>query len=617
MIALAAAAILLLAGDADRLELARKLEASGQHVAAIAEFQKALENTPTQASVWMELGEARVGAGQVPQSIGDFSRAVRLDPTGVRQQKDLASALEKSGNPQRALLEWRRVAQIGTVADQAEAETHVQQILAALGQASAPAVSPSAPPDSHATAKPAEKKAPPSSAPRVVQVAGSDPADVKKAVELWKAGKRDQALEILRGIIRKKPTNEAYYYAGIMRLEEKKRDMAEFNLHKATGDKELGGAAWYWIGRSLEDRKKPKDALDAFRKSLAASPKGEFAAEARARLEEPKPDKNRPAEASAKPRDQKVETAPPSLPDSLRGAYSWYPPALRFPPGDGSAAGKMLDDAGKQYAKRQHDLALSTLEQLRLKESASPSAELAPLASAIVYNEMGLPTNALSQVQSFLKDHPANAYSDYGRLVEGIAFLRSGRSDSAASVLGPLPVAPKNALWTESARQSALTEALRSSGKHKEAVAALKLAIAAEPDPRQKRTLALRLFREASKAGVPEQALDALTEARKGCDRSGPCLEVTVSEADLLWSSGKTADAGVLYEEVAKTWPQSSEAAWAIYQTGSVRDKLGHHAEAMSFWKGLIEKYPGSYWAVQARLRLEDAVWQGRYQEAK
>jgi len=617
MIALAVSAVLLFAGDGDRLQLARKLEAAGQHVAAIAEFQKALENTPTQASVWMELAESRVAAGQVPQSIGDFARAVRLDPTGVRQQKGLASALEKSGNPQRALLEWRRVAQISTGADQAEAEVHVQQILTALGHASAPVAATGVAADTHATAKPLEKKAPPSSAPKAVQAAGSDPADVKKAVELWKAGKRDQALEILRGIIRKKPTNEAYYYAGVMRLEENKHDMAEFNLRKATGDKALGGSAWYWIGRSLEDRKKPKDALDAFRKSLAASPKGEFAAEARARLEDPKSDKNRPPESGAKPRDVKMETAPPALPDSLRGAYSWYPPQLRFPPGDGSAAGRMLDDAGTQYAKRQHDLALSTLEQLRLKQSASPSAELAPLASALVYNEMGLPTNALSQVQAFLKDHPANTYADYGRLVEGIAFLRAGRSDSASAVLGPLPVAPKNALWTESARQSALTEALRASGKHTEAVAALKLAIAAETDPRQKRTLALRLFREASKAGVPQQALGALVDAHKGCDRSGPCLEVSVSEADLLFNSGKTADAEILYEEVAKNWPQSSEAPWAIYQIGSVRDKTGHHNEAMASWKGLVEKYPGSYWAVQARLRLEDAVWQGRYREAK
>ncbi|HXP91054.1 MAG TPA: tetratricopeptide repeat protein [Fibrobacteria bacterium] len=607
----AIAALLLLSGDGDRLQLARKLESDGQHLAAIREFQAALEDSPDQAEVWTEMAEARMGAGQTREAIGDLSRAVRLDPTGVRQQKDLAGAVEKSDNPQRALLEWRRVSQIATGPDQVEAESHVQRILSALGQAPESGSAPAA----QAVAAPAPKPVQ-ASPPQSVHVAGSDPADVKKAVELWKGGKRDQALEILRNLIHRKPTPEAYYYAGVMRLEEKKFDMAEFNLRKATPDKQVGASAWYWLGRCLDSRGKPKDALEAYRKSLSASPKGEFALEARARLEGPKSDKSRP-EPAAKPREVAPESAPQVLPDSLRGAYSWYPPDLRFPPGDGSTAGKMLDDAAVQSAKKQHDLALSTLEQLRLKESASPAAELAPLAGALVYDAMGLPTNALSQVQSFLKDHPANPLADYARLVEGVTFLRAGRADSAASVLGPLPLASKTSLWTESVRQSALAEALRLSGKHAESVSALLLAFQAETDARQRRSLALRIGRESSKAGTPQQALDPLTEARKGCDRSGACLEVSISEADLLWAAGKAAQAQAIYEEVVKTWPQSTEAPWAIYQIGSALDGQGRHGEAMSTWKDLAAKYPGNYWSAQARLRLEDAVWQGRYPEGR
>jgi tetratricopeptide (TPR) repeat protein len=612
MIALTAiAALLLLSGDGDRLQLARKLESNGQHLAAIREFQNALEDSPDQAEVWTEMAEARMGAGQTREAIGDFSRAVRLDPTGVRQQKGLAGAVEQSDNPQRALLEWRRVSQIATGPDQAEAESHVQRILSAIGQAPESAAAPAV-----QAAPPPSPKAPPASPPQSVHASGSDPAAVKKAVELWKGGKRDQALEILRRIIRAKPTPEAYYYAGVMRLEEKKFDMAEFNLRKATSDKQLGGSAWYWLGRCLDSRGKARDAADAFRKSLSESPKGEFAPEARARLEGPKPDKSRP-EAAAKPREVAPESAPQVLPDSLRGAYSWYPPDLRFPPGDGSAAGRMLDEAAGQSAKKQHDLALSTLEQLRLKESASPAAELAPLAGALVYDAMGLPTNALSQVQSFLKDHPTNPLADYARLVEGITFLRAGRADSAASVLGPLPMASKTSLWTESVRQSALAEALRLSGKPSESVSALLLAFQSETDARQRRSLALRIGREASKAGTPQQALDPLTEAHKGCDRSGTCLEVSISEADLLWTAGKAAQAQAVYEEVVKTWPQSTEAPWAIYQIGSALDGQGRHGEAISTWKDLAAKYPGNYWSAQAKLRLEDAVWQGRYPEGK
>ncbi|MBK8801805.1 MAG: tetratricopeptide repeat protein [Fibrobacteres bacterium] len=611
------AASLFLA-DNSQLEAARKLAAAGQHLSAIAQYQKALESSPANSSIWRELADVRMAAGQIPGAIGDYSRAVRLSPSDLAAQKSLATAVEKSGNPPRALLEWRRVAQLAQGAEQLEAEARAEAILQSLGQAPKPQVVLDTS-KSHAKPAAAEAKAPPSSAPKSVHTADSDPADLKKVVELWKKGERDKALEQLRGIIKKSPTPEAYYYGGLMRLEEKKFDMAEFNLRKATSDKTLGANAWYWLGRTLESRKKPKEAKDAFRKSLELAPKGEFALEAKARLEEPKTEKPKPSDTIrvTKGPAPRPEAAPPAIPDSLRAPYTWYPPDLPFPKGDGSEVGKMLEEAAKQSSQKQNDLALSTLEQLKLKESASPSAELVGLASGLVYNAMGLPANAIGQIQGFLKDHPANGQADYAKFVEGVCLLRVGKADSAAMRLGPLPMAPKGALWTESARQSALGEALRLSGKLKESVSALRLAFDAETEIRSKRSLALRLYRGAKKAGIAEQAIAPLTDVKKACDRSAACMEVSVSLADLQWSAGRSAPAQAMYEEIARTWPSSPETPWVLYQVGTTLASQGKRMEAQSAWKHLLEHHPGSYWAGQARLRLEDAVWQSRYQEQK
>lgn len=622
MISASILAAALFLAENSQLEAARKLAQAGQHLSAIAEFQKALEAAPTNATIWLELANARMAAGQTPGAIGDYSRAVRLSPSDLAAQKALAQAVEKSQNAPRALVEWRRVAQLAQGAEQAEAEARAEAILQAMGQApKAPSVT--EPETEHAKPTAAEAKAPPSSAPKSVHTASSDPAELKKIVELWKKGERDKALEQLRGVIKKSPSPEAYYYGGLMRLEEKKFDMAEFNLRKATSDKNLSGNAWYWLGRTLESRKKPKDAKDAFRKSLEHAPKGEFAAEAKARLEEPKAESKTDKPKTADTTHAKAasamrpEAVPATIPDSLRAPYTWYAPEFPFPKGDGSEVGKMLEEAAKQSTQKQNDLALSTLEQIKLKESASPSAELVGLASGLVYNAMGLPANAIGQIQGFLKDHPTNPLADYAKFVEGVSLLRVGKADSAAMRLGPLPIAPKGALWTESARQSALGEALRLSGKPKESVSALKLAFDAETEPRSKRSLALRLYRGAKKAGNADQAIQPLTESRKGCDRSAACLEATVSLADLQWSAGKPALAQPLYEEIAKTWPTSSETPWALYQVGTTLAGQGKRSEAQAAWKGLLEHHPGSYWAGQARLRLEDAVWQTRYREEK
>lgn len=615
VLALAAAAALAGAQD-DRLVLARKLSGAGQNVQAISEYQKALEKTPNSPQVWTELGETRMAAGQHQAAAGDFSRAVRLEPTNLRAQRGLAAAVEKSGNLQRALLEWRRAAQLSQGPEQSEAEANVDRIMAALGQPVSPTKSVDT---AKAPAPAAAPKAVPSSAPAKVKSEASDPADVKKAVAAWKDGQRDKALEMLRGIIKKSPSSEAYYYAGLMRLEEKKYDMAEFNLKKAVGDKELGAAAWYWLGRTQEARKKPAEAKVSFRKSLALDSKGEFAAEAKARLE---PEPAKPTKDTAHPpaaQDKPVvhESAPPPLSDSLRGLYSWAAPELRIPSGDGSAAGKLLDEAAKQMAARQNDLALSSIEQIKLKESASPSAALAGLASAIVYSAMGIPANALGQIEGFLKDNPKHPLADYARFVAGIALLKSGKPDSAAKLLGPLPIATKGSMWTEAARQSALGEALRLSKKPTEALAALRLAFQAETDARSRRGIALRMSREASKAGSPEQALVALTQVRKVCDKSPSCLQVEVTEADLLWSSGKPREAGDLYAEIVRNWPHSTETPWAMYQIGNAHLKQGKPDLAAAGWRALVERHPGSYWAGQAKLRLEDAVWRSRYKGTK
>lgn len=594
----------LAAAQDDRLALARKLSGAGQYAPAIAAYQKVLESTPAVSQIWLELAETRMAANQYGAAMGDFSRAVRLEPTNLRAQRGLAIAAEKNGNLQRALLEWRRAVQLAQGQEQAEAEANVARILALLGQASAPPAAEAAP----------TRKAVAASEPAKVKTDESDPVDVKKAVKIWKEGKRDEALEMLRGIIKKKPSPEAYYYAGLMRYEEKKLDMAEFNVRKALADKELGGAAWYWLGRVQDDRRKPKDAQASYKKSLEIAPNGEFAAEARARLQQ---EPAKPAKDTAPKEPVHPESSPPLLPDTVKSLYTWPEPLLKIPPGDGSAAGKLLDEAAKQMASHKNDLALSSIEQIKLKESSSPSAELVGLASAVVYNAMGLPPNALSQLEVFLKEHPKNTYADYAKFVLGVTLLRAGRPDSASKVVGPLPVPPKGALWTEAARQSTLGEALRQTRRPAEAVAAMRLAFQAESETKAKRSLALRMSLEATKAGTPEQALPALTDVLKACDKSISCLQVEVTVADLHWKAGRLAQANKLYQDIAQVWPQSSEAPWAMYQTGNIFLKQGKPDSANAVWKSLIDHKPGSFWAGQARLRQEDALWRERYKELK
>lgn len=619
---LAAALVCLLAGmlhaQDDRATLARRLIAGGDAQRAIPEFVQALETSPSNALLWTELGEARLSTGQAKSATGDFSRAVKLDPSSVRAQKGLATAVEASGNHQRALIEWRRLSQITEGPDRSFADSRVDALLGKLGMgvpAKTPATSKPAAP---ASAKPHAEAKPSPSPKAAANAPGKASPELQKALDAWKAGKRDQALESIRTIIRSHPTPEAWYWGGVMRIEEKAWDKADFNLKKAADDPKLAGRAWYWLGRSAEGQGKKGAAKEAFQKSLQKDPSGEFAADIKARLESPAPgDAGKPqgSDHEAAPTEPVVhETAPPLVADSLRELWTWNPPEVAIPPFDATPAGKLLGDASRQLKAGQTDLALSSIESLKMKYPGTPASEASVLATAIVNLAMGLHPLAATNAQTFLRDLPDHPRAPLARFVLALAMLRQGRPDSATSLLASFKPKPDDG-WSEADHQSAIAQGLRLQKRHAEAASALRLAFQAEKDTRRKRSLALRSVRDNQSAGTPAQALPLVIDARKGCDKGGACMHLTVAEGDLQMLANLPSKALPAYAQVVRDWSSSPEAPWAMYQIGTAHFKLGKSQEAADAWQKLIEKHPGSYWASQAKLRMEDALWRIKYKE--
>lgn len=621
----AAALALALSGtllaQEDRAALARRLMSAGDPARAVPEFVQAVEASPSSSALWTELGEARLAAGQVKPAISDLARAVKLDPSSVRAQKGLASAVEASGNAQRALIEWRRVAQLSDGPDRDLADARVRTQLEKLGlpvpaanrpAKTTPATADNPPPPTPVHAAPSPTGPAPKEAAKTAK--GAPP--VQQALDAWKAGKRDQALEQIRTIVRSKPTSEAWYWGGVMRIEEKAWDKADFNLKKAVEDPKFAGRAWYWLGRSAEGQGKRAAAREAFQKSLQKEPSGEFAADIKARLaspaagttEPPKPNHSEPAAAVS------TEASPPLMPDSLRELWSWSPPEIAIPSSDATPAGQLLADAARQLKARQTDLALSSIESLKMKFPGTPAAEASVLATAIVNLEMGLHALAITNAQTFLRDYPDHYRAPLARFVIAIAQLRQGRADSATPLLASMKPKP-DAGWTEADHQSAIAQGLRLQKRYAEAASALRLAFQAEKDPRRKRSLALRAVRDNRAAGTPAQALPLVAEARKSCDKGGACMHLAVADADLQAAAGAPEKALALYGQIARDWPHGSETPWARYQSGTMLLRTGKPDEAARAWKELVDKHPGSYWAGQARLRMEDALWRAKYKE--
>lgn len=623
---------------AGHLETARKLVRSGSPAAAVAEYEAALEESPREPSLWMELGEARQQAGQHKAAAKAWQKALALDPGREKAIRGLALSLEAAGETPRALIEWRRLSQVSPDS-RLEAETHIANLLGTASAAPAAGTSPAGKPAAVPAAK-TPAKAPQEASPAPVKVGQNKakaPSEDKEALfqkglELYRAGKKDAALEEFRKTLKKEPGHSgAYYFAGLIRNEKKDPEKARFNLSKVK-DPYYQPRALYWLARLDEKAGKKAAALSGYRKALGLGIDAEQAADAKTRIQALEASSGKPAAHAAAPAHGAAapaaagheapahsasghgaplgatEHAPPALPDTVRRLYSWNPPSVPFPAVPaGDAAGKLFEEAAGKRAAHKGDDALEALRQLQVRYPNTPAAGAALLGTSVVQYDMGLYDNAIASAEAFLKDNAKSEFAPHAQFLSAMSQLRTGRSKEALEGLSKLGARTGAAFPTEAVRLSAMAHAQSITGKRTDAASTLRAAFGMETNVDQKRGLALRAYREYQAIRAGGQALPLVQDALKGCDKSEACQRLSVAKADLTFQSSGGKAALEDYRKIVASWPESPDAAWARYQIGTCLLQQGQSDQAATAWKEAAQST--SYWGQQAKYRLEELVW--------
>lgn len=623
-----------LALAAGHLETARKLVRSGSPAAAVPEYEAALEESPREPSLWMELGEARQQAGQPKAAAKAWQKALSLDPGREKAIRGLALSLEAAGDTPRALMEWRRLSQVSPES-RLEAETHIANLLG-----TAPSVSAAPATAAKPVAKEPAKAVPPAPAPvKVGQNKAKAPSEDKEALfqkglELYRAGKKDAALEEFRKVLKKEPGHSgAYYFAGLIRNEKQDPEKARFNLSKVK-DPYYRPRALYWLARLDEKAGKKGAALSGYRKALELGLDAEQTSEAKARVAALEASQGKAAAHAAVPAHGAApaahgagnavspghgagghgapggatEHAPPALPDTVRRLYSWNPPAVSFPAVPaGDAAGKLFAEAAEKRAAHKGDDALEALRQLQVRYPGTDAAGAALLGTSVVQYDMGLYDNAIASAEAFLKDNQKSGLAPHAQFLTAISQLRTGRTKDALEGLSRLGPRTGTAFPTEAVRLSALAHAQSLTGKRTDAASTLRAAFGMESGMDQKRGLALRAYREYQAIRAGGQALPMVQDALKGCDKSEACQRLSVAKADLTFQSSGGKAALEDYRRIVASWPESPDAAWARYQIGTCLLQQGQPDQAAAAWKEAAQST--SYWGQQAKFRLEELVW--------
>ena len=195
--------------------LGRALAKQGRLSEAATQIEQAIALAPDVPLLHEDLGSVRVQQGRYEDAISLFEKAIRLDPRAASAHRKLGQALAAVGRG-------------------AEADRHFESYF------------------------------------------DRDPAAgrVAQGADHLRAGRADEAIKVLRGLLRDQPDNvDAMRYLAIAYWREKnKPGDAEAWLRRATATAPDFTAAWLTLGLVLLDNNKPTDAIKAYDRAVALAP---------------------------------------------------------------------------------------------------------------------------------------------------------------------------------------------------------------------------------------------------------------------------------------------------------------------------------------------------------
>jgi len=93
------------------LAQAKDLEKAGNYDQAVTVLQQASQMDPGQDLIWAYLGDAQRGAKKYPDAIESYQKAIAIKPTSGVYHNGLADAYAKSGQADKAVVEYNAAAQ--------------------------------------------------------------------------------------------------------------------------------------------------------------------------------------------------------------------------------------------------------------------------------------------------------------------------------------------------------------------------------------------------------------------------------------------------------------------------------------------------------------------------
>jgi tetratricopeptide (TPR) repeat protein len=657
-----------------RLEVSRQWAEKGEYDKAVQELRLYLSEHPDSPDIYARIGALRMKQGNFKLAGENYKIALAKNPDLREAHEGLALAYEKAGDKAKAEEERKKLAALKpppAVPREPANSPHEPAKPPAK-----PSPNPGA--ETHAAPRPAghapEGEASAAAAP--APVASNGPVDPNfspaldsgasrgaegiyaqkeflEALEFYKQGKGEAAAAALRRCLNKTPGHPgAYYLGGVMRYEKGEYGKALFNFKRATDYPDRGFNAYYYMGRIYQKQERFNEAIPALEKyvSLTKSEPGRRQAEgylAQMRGEAPK--KTEPAAKDAKEAhgegergkdahaeaagEHGAEKAKPEAVDEGKAAAAALTRAeddkamvlgrdgnlFFLIPDAHSLSGKKLNDAYELCKKEKYEKAVNLLKETVLGYGGSDNADAANLDLASVYLRLGLWEGARDRLADYMGSGSRDSvrYYDPAQYLTGLAMLGLKNGEKAERALLRIKPGAANApAQDEIDYRLAQAAELQKDGKKLSVY--LEKAYASAKDPLRKAGLAQQQAFLFAKYGNVDKAMDQFRKSMADCKSPGTaeiCSESQLRLADMSFKKKDWKGAMGQYRDFAAKYADHKESAWVHYQMANIYKLTGNFESALNEYKRVIDNYPESYWASQAKWKREDTIWQKEYEE--
>lgn len=658
-----------------RLEVARQWEAKGEYDKAVQELRLYLSEHPENPGpIYARVGGLRLKQGNYKLAGENFKIALAKDPALADARAGLILAYEKQGEKAKADEERKKLAAMTGAKSPPKAQAEPMPAAAAAKPAAAPDDLPPPPVENGSAVAIASGDEAFSPALDSVSSKGAEgiyaDKDFLAALEAYKAGKLDAMAAPLRRCLSRHPGHPgAFYLGGVMRFDKGEYAKALFNFKRALAYPDRGFNAHYYMGRIYQKQERFPQAETEFHDYLKStrSPAGRKQAEAflaqmgdsnasatpgapaaakapaTAELKEttakdaahesgetegaggPAGKDGKPAaSAKAAPAQPAAKAPPQPVPPSeakalVLGRDGGF---LFLIPDPESASGKKLREAHLLAKNDKFEKAIAALKEVMLGYGGSDNAQAAGLDLASIYLQLGLWDQAGGRAadqagagpQDSAKFHAAAQY------LAALAALGMKDGEKAEKALLKIkPGAPDGPAQEEIDYRLAQAGALQNDPK--KSAGYLEKGYANSKDPARKAGYARDLGGLHAKYGALDKALAWYGKASGECQDpkdsalADLCAEVKLRMADLAFRKKDWKGAMAQYRQFAAKWPGHKDAAWVHYQMANIYKTTGNLESALNEYKRVIDNYPDSYWASQAKWKREDAIWRKEYEE--